>query len=422
MLISQNFIFIIGAIMANRINWRAFGPGILIASAAIGGSHLVASTQAGALYGWQLAIIILLANFFKYPFFRFATDYAYETGDSLITGYAKKSKFYLWVFFILSILSGMISTGAVALLTAVILSYMLPFELSTIALSGLVMVTSWALLIFGHFRVLDNVTKWIIILLTVTTVLAVMVAGAKASPPAPDFVAVSPFNMAGLAFIIALMGWMPTPLEFSVISSIWTAKKIRDDHPTHKQGLLDFNVGYLTSTILALFFLALGVFVQYGTGQEIAMQGGAYIGQLIDMYTNTIGEWARVLVTFIAFLCMFGTIITCVDGYGRANAECFTLISGHKSSGKTTLFWTTVTTITGFGLITFFMGQMATLLKFAMISAFVTAPIFAYLNYSLIKSRGKKLSPLMNVYAICGIVFLTGFTGLFLLQFFGVIG
>lgn len=170
------------------------------------------------------------------------------------------------------------------------------------------------------------------------------------------------------------------------------------------------------------FFLALGVFVQYGTGQEIAMQGGAYIGQLIDMYTNTIGEWARGLVTFIAFLCMFGTIITCVDGYGRANAECFTLISGHKSSGKTTLFWTTVTTITGFGLITFFMGQMATLLKFAMISAFVTAPIFAYLNYSLIKSRGKKLSPLMNVYAICGIVFLTGFTGLFLLQFFGVIG
>lgn len=69
MLISQNFIFIIGVIMANRINWRAFGPGILIASAAIGGSHLVASTQAGALYGWQLAIIILLANFFKYPFF-----------------------------------------------------------------------------------------------------------------------------------------------------------------------------------------------------------------------------------------------------------------------------------------------------------------------------------------------------------------
>lgn len=382
---------------------------------------MIASTQAGALYGWQLAIIILLANFFKYPFFHFATDYAYETGESLIAGYAKKSKFYLWAFFILSMISGMISTGAVVLLTAVILSYMLPFELSTVVLSAVMVVTSWALLIFGHFRMLDNVTKWIIILLTVTTILAVIIAGAKA-PPAHDFVAVSPFNMAGLSFVIALMGWMPTPLEFSVISSVWTAKKIRDDHPTHEQGLLDFNVGYLSSAILALFFLALGVFVQYGTGQEIAMQGSAYIGQLINMYTNTIGEWSRGLVTFIAFLCMFGTIITCVDGYGRANAECFALISGHKSTGKITSFWTTVTAITGFGLITFFMGQMATLLKFAMISAFVTAPIFAYLNYSLIKSHGKKCSPMMNIYAICGIVFLAGFTVLFLLQFFQIIG
>lgn len=407
--------------MSNTINWKAFGPGILIASAAIGGSHLIASTQAGALYGWQLAIMIILANFFKYPFFRFGTDYAYETGDSLIAGYAKKSKVYLWAFFILSILSGMISTGAVALLTAVILSYMIPLELSTITLSAIVMVVSWSLLIFGHFKMLDAVTKWIIILLTAATILAVLIAGAKATPPPADFIAVSPFNMAGLAFIIALMGWMPTPLEFSAISSVWTAKKIHDDHPTREQGLLDFNVGYMTSAILALFFLALGVFVQYGSGQEIAMQGGAYVGQLIQMYTSTIGEWSRGLVTFIAFLCMFGTVITCADGYGRANAESFTLVSGRTPTGKTTLFWTTFTIITGFILITFFMGQMATLLKFAMISAFVTAPIFAYLNYSLIKSHGK-LSPMMNIYAICGIVFLTGFAGLFLLQFFNIIG
>ena len=53
---------------SHKLTWRSFGPGILMASAAIGGSHLVASTQAGALYGWQLAIMIILANFFKYPF------------------------------------------------------------------------------------------------------------------------------------------------------------------------------------------------------------------------------------------------------------------------------------------------------------------------------------------------------------------
>ena len=42
--------------------YKIFGPGILMATAAIGGSHLVSSTQAGALFGWSLAIFILLSH------------------------------------------------------------------------------------------------------------------------------------------------------------------------------------------------------------------------------------------------------------------------------------------------------------------------------------------------------------------------
>lgn len=406
-----------------KLHWRSFGPGILMASAAIGGSHLISSTQAGALYGWQLAIMIILANLFKYPFYRFGTEYAYSTGNSLVTGYAKKSRVYLWAFFILCIISGVISTGAVALLCAVILGFILPVKLNTLVLSAIVMISSWVLLIAGHYKVLDNITKWIIVALTAATIAAVCVAGVSPSQVSPEFIAASPWNLAALGFIIALMGWMPAPLEFSAITSVWTAKKIRTDHTSRYQGMVDFNVGYLTSAVLALFFLALGVFVQYGTGQEIATKGGAYVGQLIQMYTTTIGEWSRLLVAFIAFLCMFGTVITCADGYGRTNAECLSLIRTHTTADteKYVMLWTTVAIVAGYVLIAFFLGQMELLLKFAMISAFVTAPIFAYLNYSLIKSEGKLSIP-MKYYAISGIVFLSGFTLLFLLQFFKIIG
>lgn len=79
----------------NNFSWRTLGPGILLASAAIGGSHLISSTQAGATYGWQLAGLIIITNLLKYPFFRFGTDYVYGTGESLIAGYYKKSKVYL---------------------------------------------------------------------------------------------------------------------------------------------------------------------------------------------------------------------------------------------------------------------------------------------------------------------------------------
>ena len=153
------------------------------------------------------------------------------------------------------------------------------------------------------------------------------------------------------------------------------------------------------------------------------MQGGAYVPQLINMYTETIGSWAKMLVATIAFLCMYGTVTTCADGYGRTNSESLSLIltNSTKATEKYVVIWTVFTIVAGYGLIAFFLGQMAALLKFAMISAFVTAPIFAYLNYALVKKEGH-LSTIMKWYALAGIVFLTGFTVLFLLQFFGMIG
>ena len=403
-------------------SWRIFGPGILMATAAIGGSHLISSTQAGAIYGWQLAIMIVLANVFKYPFFRFATDYVYDTGESLIAGYAKRSKVYLWVYFILSILSAVISTGAVSLIAAVILGFMLPasLELSTMVLSMIIVAVSWFFLIAGHYKLLDGVTKWIMIALTAATVAAVVIAAGKPTVMAADFIAVSPWNLATLGFIVALMGWMPAPLEFAAITSMWTSAKVKADHTTHKQGLLDFNVGYAVSAILALFFLSLGVFVQYGSGQEIELVGGAYINQLINMYTATIGEWSRLLVAFVAFMCMFGTTITCADGYGRANAECWRLLKGESEINKKQIvFWTTYAIGGGFVIITFFTGQLGAMLKFAMISAFVSAPIFGWLNYSLVKKH-KKLSAGMNALSIAGLVFLAGFALLFLANLAGL--
>ena len=61
---------------------KSLGPGIMMAAAAVGGSHLVASTKAGAIYGWQLAALIILVNVFKYPFFRAGIQYTLGTGQS----------------------------------------------------------------------------------------------------------------------------------------------------------------------------------------------------------------------------------------------------------------------------------------------------------------------------------------------------
>jgi Mn2+/Fe2+ NRAMP family transporter len=95
-----------------RQRLKALGPGIMMATAAVGGSHLVASTKAGATYGWQLIGLILLVNLFKYPFFRAGVQYTVGTKKSLIQGYRELGKGYLWLFSGLNVISGIVNTAA----------------------------------------------------------------------------------------------------------------------------------------------------------------------------------------------------------------------------------------------------------------------------------------------------------------------
>src|SRR5680860_1664183 len=77
---------------------KNLGPGLLFASMAIGTSHLVLSTKAGAQYGWIMVIPIILANVFKYPFFEFGVRYTNVTEKTLIEGYLNRGKGYLWFY------------------------------------------------------------------------------------------------------------------------------------------------------------------------------------------------------------------------------------------------------------------------------------------------------------------------------------
>lgn len=408
-----------------RSRFRALGPGILMASAAIGGSHIIASTQAGALYGWQLALIIVLTNLFKYPFFNFSAHYTLDSGKSLIEGYAEKSRVYLWVFLIMCFLSSTISTAAVALLTAVIIKVSIPgLSLSNNVVSVLVVVSCVLILLTGRYKALDRLSKIIVVSLSITTIIAVAIAVSKGMQMQEGFIEPSPWNMAALAFIIALMGWMPAPIEISAINSLWVTARQRHDPVSYRDGMFDFNVGYITSAVLAVVFLALGVYVQYGSGEAVEVEkGGLYVVQLVNMYTKTIGDWARPLVGFIAFACMFGTTITVIDGYSRAVAESARLVRGRDFFRTRELFaWILWTSASGIALILWFNSALGALLKFAMISAFLTAPVFAWLNYGLVKQDKKhKLSPVMNLLAIVGLVYLVGFAVLFILNFVGIL-
>lgn len=385
-----------------------------MATAAIGGSHLVASTQAGSLFGWQLFWLIIVVNVLKYPFFRFGMEYTLATKQSLVEGYKQKGPGYFYSFIALNIVAAVVNTAGVLLLTASLLHYALPVTVSVTLLCWLILAVCLLILLLGHFKALDNVSKLIMGLLTVAT-LAALVVAINNGPMAPvDYVGPSPYELAMLGFMVALMGWMPAPIEISAISSLWLKEKQHQQALTKQQGLFDFNLGYWLTAALALVFFSLGVLVQYGHVQAVQLGGVAFAKQLIDMYALTMGEWARPLVSGIAFLCMFGTTLTVLDGYARTLNESHKLLP-IKQSKHSLNMWLLLQAFAGMAVILFFKSALGPMLTFAMTLAFVTTPVFAWLNFSLVRSEPSiHHSPFLRTLSWLGLVYLVGFALVFL--------
>ena len=97
---------------------KKLGPGLLFAGAAIGVSHLILSTQSGAQFGLGLIWALIIANFFKYPFFQYGPRYALATGENMLVGYNKLSKLILLIYFIISLGTIFSIQTAVTIVTA----------------------------------------------------------------------------------------------------------------------------------------------------------------------------------------------------------------------------------------------------------------------------------------------------------------
>ncbi len=118
----------------------AFGPGLILAAAAIGVSHLVQSTRAGADYGVTLIWAVILASLMKYPFLEYGPRYAAVTQESLITGYKKLGGWALWIYIIFTVGTMFAIQAAVTIVTV-----SLAVELTGIDFPLLV----WSIIILG---------------------------------------------------------------------------------------------------------------------------------------------------------------------------------------------------------------------------------------------------------------------------------
>jgi Mn2+/Fe2+ NRAMP family transporter len=401
---------------------KAIGPGLLVACAAIGGSHLVWSTRAGAEFGWQLLGLLLLANLFKYPFFRYGQAYTAATGESLLAGYQRKGDLFVYIFLAINILTGVINIAGVSMLSAALAAGFGITAVSLPQLTVLLMIGCALFILLGHYRLLDGMAKVVVVVLTLSTIVALLLALGEGPVRQPDFEQPSPWTWASFGFLIMLMGWMPAPLDLSAWSSLWMfSRRQQTGHTaTLRETLIDFHLGYFMAVFMAVVFLALGALVMYGSGEHFSESGITFSKQLIELYSRNIGDWSYGLILFAAFVTMLSTSLTCVDGYPRALAACTTLLAPRLLPAFTRVHqaWMLIAVVGASVIVLGYVHNLLQLLGFAAIVSFVTSPILAVINFVVMRGDNVPVEhrpgPVLTVLSWAGILFFFGMTGGFI--------
>jgi Mn2+/Fe2+ NRAMP family transporter len=187
---------------------------------------------------------------------------------------------------------------------------------------------------------------------------------------------------------------MPSPVDVSVWSSLWTLEKDRTAgiHTSVENATRDFAIGYVGTGILAIAFVALGAAVMYGSGVELSASGAVFSTQLVDLYSSTLGGWSRPFVLIAAVTTMFSTTLAVLDGYPRATERAVVTIrtpaDAEVPPRSERLYWalTLVLALIALAIILLFVGNLTTMVDFATTVAFLTAPILGYLNLKAITS------------------------------------
>lgn len=385
----------------------AIGPGILFAGAAIGVSHLIQATRAGASFGLSLLLLILIIHLLKYPALAFAPRYVAATGNHLLHAYKKQGTWAVITFAIAQVGTMFTIVAAIAIVTAQVSIIAIQsisnttINLSLTASAAILFAISATLLATGGYKLLESTIKALMALMFAATLAAAIAVlpdtvsyGLMQGPTkalTPDL-----SNAALVAFAIPLVGWMPAPLDISVWNSLWCKEqsKSRGRHCTKQEANLDFNTGYILCAITAACFLIMGAALIYYPGIEPATGNAPLVQQLQNLYAAALGSWITPLIALGAIAVMFSTTITVVDALPRtliAITDTFRQSPPNATNTcrKTThayWFWFVLLSAGALVIINQFTANLRTLVDLATTLSFIATPLIAYLNHRAIFS------------------------------------
>ena len=421
--------------MFRNFSLKAIGPGLLFASSAIGTSHLVLSTRAGAHHGMIYFWIIMIALLLKYPFYEFGPRYASSTGFSLLKSYRDQGKWAVYLFLVVIFINMFTVVAAVGAVCAGLMATVFGIKfISVPLLSGLVIGITAVLLLSRGYSGLETFIKILSVVLVLTVFIAfcsVLIKGPV--PVSADFNPDALLEGGGLALLISLLGWMPAGMEASTMNSIWTVEKMNVSNYKPKLGesLFDFRLGYLMTALLAIMFMTIGAYTVYGSGIKLEGNATAFTGKLLNLFASSLGEWSYYIIGIAAFGTIYGTLIAVLDAFPRCFVRGLRVLKyeniekseEQKSFLRITYRYTVIAvSIGGFALFYFSSASMIQMLEYVTILSFLLSPVIAVLNLKAIQSESldssQKPGLVLRVLAYTGLVALVVFASYYIINLF----
>ncbi|PZX46032.1 Nramp family divalent metal transporter [Algoriphagus chordae] len=319
---------------------RFLGPGFILSASIVGSGELIATTVLGAEGGFITFWVILVSCLIKVAIQLEFGKNAIITGKPLMTSFSAlpgPKNWAVWTTFLLTLfkilqVGGMIGGAAIAL------SMLLP-QLSPIILAFILGIGTSLLIYKNYYSIVERTSMFMVVGFTVFTLASVIAvnyspygftfddvaSGLTFSLPSDlIFIAIGAFGITGVASdeIIAYTYWC---LEKGYAkytgendgSEEW---KIRANGWI-KIMYMDAIVAMIIYTIVTAAFYLLGASILYGN-QDIP-SGNQLIETLANIYTQTLGENARLAYISGAFFVLFSSVFATLAYWTRLFPDIF---------------------------------------------------------------------------------------------------
>jgi Mn2+/Fe2+ NRAMP family transporter len=283
-------------------------------------------------------------------------------------------------------------------------------------------VTITALMLLnGRYVRVESLAKILVMVFTVLTLLATVVAVPRLFDAERAVAATLKLDVDTVAFLLAMTGWMPLPVAVTAFHSVWVREKVAATNGgyTRERAAFDLNVGWLLTLLLALCFVVMGTAVLFGTDAELPASAAQFAGLLFSIYTSLVGDWVYPVLAIGGVAVIWSTLLAIMDAVPRLLVRITRELRGIDGADEQRLYRLFLITHAAAASIVLvvFLGNFSRFIDFAASTGFLVAPAMAWFNYRAVRAddvaRDYAASPALVAWNWISIVCFTGFAAMF---------